>query len=186
MTARTPESGFTLVELLIVVTLITVLATFSSSFSGLITRSAKQSEQMNLIGFINAARTAAIMESTNVTLCPVDTISGKCSNDWTRNITAFRDPGRTRQLVSPEQIVRTLTPSNNGTFDGNAGIRRYFGFRATGMAREAIGNIVWCPKDGSVKNAYQIRINMGGRPRIAQDNDGDGIVEDSAGKPITC
>lgn len=186
MTENTPESGFTLVELLIVITLVAVLAAFSSSFSALITRSATQSSQMELIGFINIARTTAIMESTNVTLCPIDTENGKCSNDWGLDIIAFRDPDRTRQLTDINQIIRTLQPKNNGVFYGNAGIRKYFGFRATGIAKEAIGNIIWCPQDKSAENAFQIRINMGGRPRVAQDNDGDGVVENSQGSPISC
>lgn len=186
MTQHTPQSGFTLVELLIVITLVAALATFSSSFSALITRSAKQSSQMELIGFINTARTTAIMESTSVTLCPIDTANGKCSNDWSLDIIAFRDPNRSRQLTDTIQIIRTLQPKTNGTFYGNAGIRKYFGFRATGIAREAIGNIIWCPRDKSAENAFQIRISMGGRPRVAQDNDGDGVVENSQGSPISC
>ena len=179
-------SGFTLVELMIVVALVATLALFSSSFGDLVIRSAKQSAQMELIGFINAARTTAIMESTNVTVCPIDAASGKCSSDWNLDIIAFRDSNRSHQLINTQQIIRTLQPNNNGTFYGNAGIRKYFGFRATGMAKEAIGNIIWCPEDKSTENAYQIRINMGGRPRVAQDNDGDGIVEDSQGQPISC
>lgn len=186
MTENSPGSGFTLIELLIVITLVATLALFSSSFSSLITRSAKQSAQMELLGFINTARTTAIMESTNVTVCPVNTANGRCSNDWTLDIVAFRDPHRSRKLADINQVIRTLQPGNNGTYYGNAGIRKYFGFRATGIAREAIGNIIWCPNDKSVENAYQIRINMGGRPRVAQDNDGDGIVENSQGHPISC
>ncbi|WP_100641399.1 GspH/FimT family pseudopilin [Marinobacter salexigens] len=186
MNENSSQSGFTLIELLIVITLVAVLAAFSSSFSFLITRSAAQSSQMELIGFINTARTTAIMESTNVTLCPINTENGKCSSDWSRDIIAFRDPNRSRQLVDIKQIVRTLQPNSNGVFYGNAGIRKYFGFRATGIAKEAIGNIIWCPQDKSAENAFQIRINMGGRPRVAQDNDGDGVVENSQGNPISC
>jgi len=179
-------AGFTLVELMIVITLVATLALFSSSLNGLLTRYTKQSAQMELIGFITTARTTAIMESTNVTVCPINVGSGKCSSDWGLDVVAFRDPNRSRELTSTQQIVRTLQPGAKGTFHGNAGIRNYFGFRATGMAREAIGNIIWCPKSKSPENAYQIRINMGGRPRVAQDNDGDGIVEDSQGNPISC
>ena len=129
MNENSSQSGFTLIELLIVITLVAVLAAFSSSFSFLITRSAAQSSQMELIGFINTARTTAIMESTNVTLCPINTENGKCSSDWSRDIIAFRDPNRSRQLVDIKQIVRTLQPNSNGVFYGNAGIRKYFGFR---------------------------------------------------------
>ena len=185
MDIKTSQTGMTLVELLVVITLISILLSLGSSFNNLIARAAHQSTQAELMGFIKTARTTAIMEGTNVTLCPVGA-NGKCSNDWSLDLVAFRDEQRLRRLTHNSQVIRTLQPPTHGNLQGNAGIRNYFGFRPTGMAREAIGNIIWCPQDGDARNAYQIRINMGGRPRLAQDTNGDGIAEDSQGQPLSC
>jgi type IV fimbrial biogenesis protein FimT len=54
------------------------------------------------------------------------------------------------------------------------------------MARESIGHLLWCPKDGNPERAFQIRINMGGRPILARDTNHDGIAEDAYGRNIAC
>lgn len=186
MTARRYQSGVTLLELLITLVILSIVVSLAvPPLSSLLTRSAHQSNQMDLLGVINLARTTAIMEGSNVTLCPIDE-NGKCSRDWSLDLVAFRDPQRTRQLADSSLVIRVLQPRENGKLKGNTGIRNYFGFRADGVAREAIGNIIWCPLNDAPSKAFQIRINMGGRPMIAQDSDGDGIVEDSRGKPIDC
>lgn len=186
MTARRYQSGVTLLELLITLVILSILVSFAApSLTSLVTRSAHQSNQMELLGLINLARTTAVMESTSVTLCPIDEV-GKCSRDWSLDLVAFRDPQRSRQLADPVQVIRVWQPRKNGVLKGNTGIRSYFGFRSSGAAREAIGNIIWCPNSQDPRDAFQIRINMGGRPMVARDRSGDGIVEDSRGRPIAC
>ena len=186
MTARLNQSGVTLLELLITLAILSIIASFAvPSLNSLVTRSAHQSNQMDLLGIISLARTTAIMASTNVTLCPVDE-NGKCSKDWSLDLVAFRDPKRARQLVDSSQVIRVLQAKNNGKLKGNAGIRSYFGFRPSGAAREAIGNIIWCPNSNDPRDAFQIRINMGGRPMVAKDTNEHGIVKGADGRAISC
>lgn len=186
MTARRNQSGVTLLELLITLAILSIIAAFAvPSLNSLVTRSAHQSNQMDLLGIINLARTTAIMESTNVTLCPLDE-NGKCSKDWSLDLVAFRDPKRARQLVDSSQVIRVLQTKNNGKLKGNAGIRSYFGFRPSGAAREAIGNIIWCPNSNDPRDAFQIRINMGGRPMVARDTNEHEIVKGADGRAISC
>ncbi|MGC8121931.1 GspH/FimT family pseudopilin [Marinobacter sp. VGCF2001] len=178
--------GFTLIELLLVTTILTIaLGIGLPSFSKLIEDSHRKSTLNQLLTGISYARTEAISRSSNVTLCPLDR-SNRCSRDWNQPLTVFIDPARARQLTSPNNILRVLQAPDQGKLYGRTGIRKHFGFRPTGMARESIGHLLWCPDDGNREKAFQIRINMGGRPILAGDSSNDGIVEDAYGRNVSC
>lgn len=178
--------GFTLVELVIVVAIsVILLSQVVPGMGNLIKHSQRHSAVSDLITLLNLARSTSVQEQQIVTLCPLDD-NNQCTGDWSRPITAFRDPTRSKTLSSPSQVIRIGLPPKHGRLIVKSGNRSYFRFRATGMAREAIGNIVWCPDNGDATVAAQIRINMGGRPQLAKDMDGDGVAEDAYGHPISC
>lgn len=175
-----------MVELLLVIVLIGIVIARSVPFFGqVLTNANRQSQASELIALLNLARNQAVSERQTVTVCAIDA-DNKCTKDWTHPIAAFRDPNRSREISSPQQVIRLMEPSENGTFYANLGIRDYLRFRSSGMAREAIGNIVWCPENEDATMAFQLRINMGGRIHQSRDKDGDGIVEGTAGQPIGC
>lgn len=178
--------GFTLIELLVVLLVVsTILTQAIPLFGTLVVNAQKRSEAGELVSLLNLARNKAISEGQTVTVCAINN-EKKCDRDWTKPIVAFRDPDRLRRINDDRQIIRLFEPGGNGKFDANLGVRDYLRFRSSGMAREAIGNIVWCPKNGNARMAFQLRINMGGRIYHSQDKDGDGIVEGTAGQPISC
>jgi type IV fimbrial biogenesis protein FimT len=178
--------GFTLAELLVVITIITLVSAYAiPSFTSLITKSRQKGELSELISLINLSRNTAIHQQVTVTLCPVNS-QKKCDKDWSKPLVAFKDPDRDGAFSSRDDIVRSLPPQQAGYFIGHTGIHRYFRFRPSGLAVEAIGNIIWCPDDHDATYAYQIRINMGGRPFIARDTNNDGIAEDAQGNALSC
>lgn len=178
--------GFTLIELLIVLIVLSAILTQAIPLFGtIIVNAQKQSAASELVSLLNLARNKAISEGKTVTVCAVNS-QNKCDRDWSNPIIAFRDPDSLRRIKNDDQIIRLFQPAPDGKFDANLGIRDYLRFRSSGMAREAIGNIIWCPKNGDNRMAFQLRINMGGRIHRSQDSDGDGIIEDTAGQPISC
>ncbi|MDV3505355.1 GspH/FimT family protein [Marinobacter sp. M-5] len=180
------DRGITLVEMLVVLVIVAIVAMqVTPSFTRLLSTSDRHSEISDLITLINVARNTAIYEQTTVTLCPVDADS-RCSRDWKLPLVAFRDPQRTKTVAMPSQIIWQRQINRIGTIRGATGIHTYFQFNSSGLAYGAIGNITWCPDNGDATLAAQIRINMGGRPTLAKDRDGDDIVEDSGGRPVAC
>ncbi|MDX1634640.1 MAG: GspH/FimT family pseudopilin [Marinobacter sp.] len=178
--------GFTLLEMIIVVSLILIIATLAvPSGQAMVEANERRTVVAALVGAFSVARNTSIQEKVPVTLCPLDE-NARCIKDWSRPVTVFRDPGRLRRLVSQDQIIRHVQAPAAGIVIANSANRRYFGFRGTGMARSAIGNLIWCPDDGDVRQAVQLRINMGGRLQQARDRNGDGIVEGADGRNITC
>ncbi|QSP96129.1 GspH/FimT family pseudopilin [Marinobacter salinisoli] len=180
------SAGFTLVELVLTLAILAIITVYAlPSMERLVKKGRQHSSVSELIALINLARNTAITERVSVTLCPI-TANNKCGSDWTEPLVVFRDPLRTKTISDTDQIIRILALPASGSLQGNTGIRNYFRFRPTGLAKEAIGNIVWCPSDGDTRYASQIRINMGGRPLISPDTDGDGIPNGANGLPITC
>lgn len=181
-----PSAGYTLLEVLIVSVIAAILMTQAfSGASGLIQKNKRHASVSTLVTFLNTARNTAISQSKSVTVCSVNA-DKQCSNSWTGDLVAFRDPHKTQAIDTSDQIIRIIPADETKGFTFNGGIRNYFRFRPTGMAREAIGNITWCPEDGDPTLAAQLRINMGGRIQLARDSDQDGVVEDAAGRPVSC
>lgn len=178
--------GFSLVELLVALSIVSIIAAYAApTFNGLLKKARQRSALSELVSVINLARNTAIQEQISVTLCPL-TAADKCGSDWSRPLVAFRDPDRTKTVSNEHQILRIIQLNSYGFLAGHTGIRNYFRFRPSGLAQEAIGNIVWCPDDLDADYASQVRINMGGRPFVSRDSDGDGIPEDTYGQNLTC
>lgn len=180
-------SGFTLVELLIVITLIGLIATFAiPSMDKLLSKSHRHSAVSDMVTLINLTRNTAIMEQRTVTMCPLGQ-TNRCIDHWnTLPITVFRDPDANRELAHEDDIVRVKNLANGGTWKANNANRSYFRFFSSGMASYAIGNMIWCPENGDSFVAAQVVINMGGRPRLSEDRNGDGMLEDANGNTVVC
>ncbi|MCG7201292.1 GspH/FimT family pseudopilin [Marinobacter pelagius] len=179
-------SGFTLVELLVTLTIVAVIASITvPSMDNFIRQSNRHAAVSDMIGLINLARNTAIMEQQTVTLCPLDE-NGECGHDWSGTITVFRDPESDKILNDATEVIRVAQSHKGGDWIANTASRPYFRFMPTGIANYAIGNMVWCPSSREMNSAAQLVVNRGGRVRVSEDNDGDGVPEDNKGHPITC
>lgn len=178
--------GFTLVELLTTLAISSLIIAFAvPSMEGLMNSANRKTVTSEIVAALNLARNTAIVKQTTVTVCGLDA-DGKCAAGWPEPITAFIDPTRQRQLTDDTQIVYVIPETERGMLTVRSGIHRHFQFSSRGWSRGTLGHFVWCPSSGDNTLATQVRINMGGRPKVAEDYDGDGIVEDAAGQPVSC
>lgn len=179
-------SGFTLVELLFTLAIVAVITGLvAPAMDNLIQKNRRHTAVSDLITMINLARNTAIMEQQTVTICPLNK-DKQCATDWTGTITVFRDPESDKTLDNHNQVIRISQIPEGGYWTANTSSRPYFRFMPTGIANYAIGNMIWCPNSKDPTRAAQLIVNRGGRIRLSKDNNGDGIVENASGDPITC
>lgn len=185
---RTTHRGYTLWELLITLAIAGILGGLAlPSLQEALQRGQTRAVLQDWFHAIQYARTAALSHANqHITLC--GSPDGKrCDRDWSQGWILFDDRNRNRQWDADETLHRSNDqPLKRHRLQWAAsGNRPYLRFAPDGSARE-FGSLTLCPLDGNNRHARIIIINMPGRPRLARDRDGDGIVEDSNGKSVQC
>lgn len=180
------NNGYTLIEVLVALTIAAILLIVAVPATRDIIDSAQRRSAINdLLGFMATARRQAVMTQQVMTVCPL-TPENTCGKNWNRPLSLFMDPLNQRKLTSITRLVRVLPAPETGTLNARSLSSSYFQYRPNGMMYSGLGNITWCPESGDVHYAAHLIINKGGRLRIGQDNNGDGIPERSDGHPVEC
>lgn len=185
----TPQRGFTLLELMISITVVTVItASVSGTWGAIVERYTRYAVQSTLSQTFASARSSAVKFAEITTICPLDAAM-ECSRDWDRPLTVFLDPMNERGLTSDTKILRIFEIPEDGSIKASKSgpmERRYFQYNPNGTARGTLGNLVWCPNSHNSSSAIQLRMNFGGRITWARDSNQDGIKEDAQGQPLSC
>ena len=142
------SSGFTLLELVIVMVIVAILAAIAVPGFQYVTTSNRVSTEVNgLLGDMQYARNEALKEGLPITICasanPTATPpSCSGSTSWQSGWIVFPDPNSTQNVVPTSPILRNQTPfSGNDTFDANFGVEAVT-FNREGFASSgAIGNV---------------------------------------------
>ena len=186
------QSGFTLIELMIVVILVALFASISfPTFKDSIDRNRRLSALDNTLALLAKARTASITRHARVAICP-STDQATCNgSNWEAGAIAFVDDGAGTGTAGDmnhngsEELIAVAPATQGGlqirslNFGDSGGI----GFRAGGMATER-GTLVVCTGSGSPATA--LILNLSGQPRIASDDNGNNRVEDDQGADLAC
>lgn len=180
--------GLTLLELLVALSIAAVLVTLAvPGLSEMVQHKRGDLVIRRLNQAIELARISAVSYGEVVTLCR----SGdgqECGGTWEQGLLVFRDPDADRRLVDDQQPVAYLDlgGSRGRIFWRAFGSRQYLQFTPLGFTRNQNGNFTYCPDAGDLRQARQLIVNRAGRTRRALDTDGDGIAEDSRGRPLRC
>lgn len=186
MTAQSP--GLTLLELLVCLLLVATLSAMSlPNIKDIVAHKQSDLVMRTLADAIALARTAAISGGTLVTLCKsADGMT--CGGNWQDGVLLFSDRNGDRQVNQDDTIRRYFSfPDNGGTLRWRAfQNRQYLQITNQGFTRFQNGNFTYCPADKKPELARQLILNRTARGRFAVDSDGDGIREDSQGRPLIC
>jgi type IV fimbrial biogenesis protein FimT len=180
--------GFSLLEGLVCVTVLALLLGMSlPNWADFLDQRKGELALQKIISSIALARSAAIKSGETVTMCPSKDTSS-CGGQWQSGHIVFSDLNR-NQLLDEEEILWTSVEHFNltGTIHFRAfQNRQLLHFNALGFSQYQNGNFTFCSLDRNSQKARQLVLNASGRVRKSVDSDGDGIHEDSAGKPLSC
>jgi len=181
------SQGFTLIELVVTLTLIAILAGLAStSWTSLIASTRHKDVVNDTHRMFALARSYAINRRTLTTVCPLS-ISLKCTDDWSNTVSIFPDENNDKRPDNARVYqVFNLAKNHSRLYSRTAG-RGYFQLSPNGMSHGTMGSLVACSHsgDGSIEMSY-LALNIGGRLRHLHDDDGDGTIKLPWGTTLTC
>lgn len=179
--------GFSLLELLMVMALLAILAAMAAPSFQSTWRSREGELVLRILAtHLSLARATAIEYGTIVTICSSTDGLG-CSGNWSNGSIVFTDINGDRTINEGDVLIRGNLTDINGKIQWRAFQNRsYLQIDPMGFMRYQSGNFTYCTADGDLRLARQLVVNTTGRTRLAIDTDGDGLREDSVGRPLRC
>jgi len=182
------NQGFTLPEIITSLAIVGILSGLAApGLQALTEQKQGETSLRTLAEHLALARASAATYGQTVTFCrSADGLT--CSGSWSDGSIVFTDSNGDRLINQDDQRLRSqVTTGLNGSIEWRAfQNRQYLQIEATGFMRYQSGNFLYCPHDGDPRDALQLIVNSTGRARYAVDSNGDGIREDSSGKPLAC
>lgn len=179
--ARARQSGLTLTELLIAISLAAiVMAASAASFSDFIKNNRLTSAANDLAGSLSLARTQAINLNQRVVVCKsADGASCATSSDgvWTIGWIVFVDTDNDATLDAGERILRSRSALGSDlSIVGNTNLLNYVSYTSTGANRFINGSVqngtfTICDSRAETDTGHLIRINNLGRVRVRRSTD---------------
>ena len=154
--------GFTLLELLIVLSLAALLALASIPLLSSAQHSIQSSQLQQLTGFLKLARSQAVSLGRRVTLC--GSIDGEqCSAEWSEahSVMLFLDANGNHRLDSGERLLLEDNSLGGRWHWRGSGLRSYMRFGPMGQAVD-FGSFYLCPAKPD-EDGRRLRINAAGR-----------------------
>jgi type IV fimbrial biogenesis protein FimT len=110
MTLRNRNSGFTMFELIVVITIVGILAAVGTPTFKYVTASNRIASEVNaLLGDMQFARSLAVKQGQSVTVCTSTdgaTCAGATVNTWQNGWIVFMDPNVNQTVDAGETILR--------------------------------------------------------------------------------
>jgi type IV fimbrial biogenesis protein FimT len=173
-TSRTPSRGFTLVEMMVALSVMAVLVTLPIAFAQAAFDSMKLSSFANaFMSQLHLARSEAIKRNRPVALCK--SADGTYCNEhggWEQGLIIFHDRDGNGLRDEGEDLVHRFGALPAGfRLVGNVGVARYVSFHPTGGTRTVTGafqagTLTVCRSSAQATEARQIVISAAGRPRV--------------------
>lgn len=182
------DSGYTLPELLVTLGISTLLLSLAlPAFSSMARRVQAETTLHAIANAWQLARSAAITYREPVVMCPNNADSA-CGTDWTQGAIVFSDPNNNRWLDEYERRLALVpAPPKGSQLTMKAALgKQYLRFMANGMLENTAGSLVYCPANGSARDARNIIFARNGRLRFGSDRNRDGILENAEGQPLSC
>lgn len=158
--------GVTLIELLITLTIFSILCATLPIATSMIAQQRLNSSQSDLSLLIAKARNEALTLSTRVTVCALSA-DNRCNVKWTGGISAFTDTNGNRTL-DPEDNLLNLIDMPRKVITAWQGMKpnNSIHFSSAGGTFVSNGTLTLCHP--GLKESLQLVINRQGRTRSAR------------------
>lgn len=168
------SSGFTLIEMLVVVSVITILSMIAvPTFVSQIKKLEAHSIANNIRTFLIGARHDAMIYQHTLTVCLADN-EQKCVTNQGKMLISFNDKNGNNRFDTGIDTLRDTTILNPryGELRFNVALNRhYVNFKpATGTPVGFMGNIKYCPIDVNTNNMFKVSFNKNGLITIKPHN----------------
>lgn len=185
------QQAFTLIELIITVSLIALLTALSlPQLQHFYQQQRSQQTAWAFYNLLQYSRHKAIQLGKTLTLCADNgNLQCRSGNLWQNpRLLLFIDNNQNGNREADEEILYQLDLSkNNGSIHWRSfGNKAYLQWQNNGMTFYQNGSFLYCPANKNERYGFLIVINVLGRLYQAQDQNGDGIVEDSNNNNIVC
>ena len=167
-------AAFTLVELLVVVSVLAILLSLAVPAFSRFTASLRiRTEASKLMSAVHLARSEAIKRNRKVSLCPYNSevSPAACTRDYADGWVVFVNPDRDRELDEGEQLLARgsalttgLTVSNR---KGNRAADELITYYGDGSSRRNLTLMVCSTAHPGVES-WSVVLNLVGRPRMAR------------------
>lgn len=167
---KTKQPGFSLLDLMITLSVMAVLMTIAVPSLGNLIREHRVTSHSNLlVAHLNYARHEAVFRRTHVTACPsLDQQTCTGDNRWDQGWIVFVDVERRGQPGSPDDILRVVQPVDDLLLHSAGRIR--VRFQPHGGAYGTNLTIRVCAPSGSV-NPRAVIVSNPGRIRSTDEVD---------------
>lgn len=136
MITRRNISGFTVIELMVTITVLGVLVALSGpGFSDLMKNNRMAAQTNDLMSVIAFSRAEAMRRGARITICP--SVNGSdCTggSDWQNGVIAFVDTNRDAVVNPGEEVLRNIDAISAGNTISATGITSSLQFRGSGVA----------------------------------------------------
>ena len=172
---RRPASGFTLIELVIVLAIVAILLRVAApGMSRAAAARALAAQSSEFMAALRFARAAAMQRGLAVTICasvaggPPLACQGPHAADWRSGWIVFADPGRRGVADAGAPVLRVQQALQHS--GGVAGTRGRISFTAGGFATDGSSHFLFSPPVAAAADAppaVMVCVSKQGRPRLA-------------------